>query len=79
MIHRIRIMRILPDFSTEQVFVFRVAELDQLKAEELGHRFQTRWMELHPGIPTQMVLDWPTAYELGQEHEMPRVTVLERD
>ena len=71
MISRVRIMRINPDLSTEQVLVFRVSDSDQNNVEDLGHRLQTRWMELNPGVPTQMVVDWPRPAELGAQHIMP--------
>lgn len=70
MIHRVRVVRIRPDMSTEQVFVFRVAG-KQDDAEAIGHMFQTRWMEQNPGHPTAMVLDWPRPEELGDEHSLP--------
>lgn len=71
MIHRVRVSRVLPDLTVEQVFAFRVNTNDQREAEALGHRLQTRWMELNPGHATVMNLDWPTADELGDKHVMP--------
>jgi len=70
MIHRVRVSRVRPDLTTEQVFAFRMAGT-QAEAEEYGHRLQTRWMELNPGYATVMVLDWPTSAELGEQHVMP--------
>jgi hypothetical protein len=65
-IQRIRISRVRPDLTTEQVFAFRIAG-DQTVAEAIGHALQTRWMEAHPGVPTVMLLDWPNADELGDQ------------
>lgn len=70
MIHRIRVSRVLPDLTTEQLFAFRMAGT-QVEAETFGHRLQTRWMELNPGHATVMNTDWPTTEELGQKHVMP--------
>lgn len=70
MIHRIRIHRVLPDLTCEQLFAFRMGGT-QADAEAFGHRLQTRWMELNPGHATVMNTDWPTAEELGQKHVMP--------
>lgn len=70
MIHRVRVSRVLPDLTIEQLFAFRMAGT-QDEAEEFGHRLQTRWMELNPGHATVMNTDWPTPQELGQKHVMP--------
>lgn len=70
MIHRVRVVRIRPDMSTEQVFAFRMAGT-QSDAEAFGHQLQTRWMEQNPGHATAMVLDWPTPDELGETHALP--------
>lgn len=71
MIHRIRVSRVLPDLSIQQVFVFRCAGT-QADAEAMGHQLQTRWMEQNPGVPTVMVTDWPTPEELGDTHSFAR-------
>lgn len=71
MIHRIRVSRVLPDLTTQQVFAFRIAGT-QVAAEALGHSLQTRWMELNPGVPTVMQTDWPTPDELGTTHSFTR-------
>lgn len=70
MIHRVRVSQLLPDLTTRQVLVFRMAGTQQ-DAEDFGHRVQTRWMELNPGYATVMRVDWPTSAELGGEHVMP--------
>jgi hypothetical protein len=70
MINRIRVARVLPDLTTEQVFAFRMAGT-QDDAEAFGHRLQTRWMELNPGHATVMSTDWPTSEELGGNHVQP--------
>lgn len=64
LIHRVRVSRVLPDLTTQQVFVFRMAG-DQLYAEAYGNALRTRWMELNPGQATVMTTDWPTSEELG--------------
>lgn len=70
MIHRVRVSRVLPDLTTEQLFAFRMAG-SQADAEAFGHRLQTRWMELNPGHATVMNTDWPSSEELGGKHVMP--------
>lgn len=71
MIHRIRVSRVLPDLTSEQLFAFRMAGT-QDEAEAFGHRLQTRWMELNPGHATVMTTDWPSSDELGGKHVMPK-------
>lgn len=72
LIHRIKIFRLLPDLTTEQVVAFRMCG-DQLDCEAFGHLWQTRWMEQNPGHATIMVTDWPTSEELGgQRSPAPR-------
>lgn len=66
LVHRIKILRILPDMSTEQVLAFRMCG-DQLDCEAFGHQVQTRWMSLNPGHATIMVTDWPSSEELGEK------------
>lgn len=64
LIHRVRVSRVLPDLSLEQVFVVRAAG-DQEYVESYVNSLRTRWMELNPGQVTVMVTDWPTPDELG--------------
>jgi hypothetical protein len=69
-IHRVKIMRLLPDFSHQLIVSFRMGG-DQATAELYGERLRTRWMELNPGHATVLVLDWPSPSELGGHHVMP--------
>lgn len=64
MIHRIRVNRLLPDGTEKQLFTFRIAGTPE-QAEECGEQQRTRWMEANPGVPTTLVLDWPSSKELG--------------
>ena len=64
MIHRVRVSRVLPDLSFEDVLVVRAAG-DQQYVEAYVNSLRTRWMELNPGHVTVMRTDWPTPDELG--------------
>lgn len=70
MIHRVRVSRVLPDLTTEQVFVVRAAG-DQTYVETYVEYLRTRWMELNPGQVTVMQTDWPTPEELGMKCAPP--------
>lgn len=70
MIHRVRVLRVLPNLETRQVLAFRMAGTQE-EAESFGHRVQTTWMRRNPGHATVIVTDWPTDEELGEHHVQP--------
>lgn len=66
MVHRVRINRLLPNGDEEQLLTFRIAGSQDV-AEACGEALRTRWMENNPGVPTTLVVDWPSSTELGGE------------
>ena len=70
LIHRVKILQVLPDLSTRQLVAFRMAG-DQDDVEAFGHLVQTNWMRANPNYATIMIVDWPRSDELGERFALP--------
>jgi hypothetical protein len=70
LIHRVKIVQVLPDLSTRQLVAFRMAG-DQDDVEAFAHLVQTNWLRANPGYATIMIVDWPRTDELGERYVMP--------